>query len=146
MALQRRRTRTAHSTIHSYKMVYRFEEHNVITMPNIFLGLRDERRSHSLTRKEKLECFLRYVGDPGYQINVGEQISVHQGTVSRNVHEVAQKIVSKCKDYIRFPTTAAEVNTAKETWANRFTHPHAIGVIDGTLIPIQKPCTCSITS
>ena len=27
----------------------------------------------------------------------------------------------------------------KRKWANRFTHPDAIGVIDGTLIPIQKP-------
>ena len=103
------RDKTADSAaVHSYKMMYGFEEHN----GKLFFGQRTN--EEALTRKQKLECFLRYVGDPGYQMNVGEQLSINQGTVSRTVHEVADKIVSKCKHYIHFPTITAKVNVAKK--------------------------------
>ena len=51
-------------------------------MGSIFLGGTDEVRVHSLSRKEEMECYLRHVGDPGFQINVGEKMSVAQGTCS----------------------------------------------------------------
>ena len=136
---RRHRERMSGTTAHEYKRVFRFTEDNVDILANIFLGNRDESRGHSLTRKQKLECFLRYVGDPGFQINVGEKMSVNQGTISRVIQEVAEKIVSKCKNYIHFPTTREERQQAQQTWGMHFTHPYAIGVIDGTLIPIQKP-------
>ena len=88
------RERTSGTTAHEYKRVFCFTEDNVDIMANIFLGDREESRGHSLTRKQKLECFLRYVGDPGFQINVGEKMSVNQGTISRVMQEVAEKIVS----------------------------------------------------
>ena len=72
-------------------------------MANIFHGDADEPRGHSLTRKEKLECFLRYVGDPGFQINVGKKISVNPSTIRRVILEIAEKIASKCNTLYSSP-------------------------------------------
>jgi hypothetical protein len=129
--------KTSGTTCHEYKKVYRFSEQHIILMANIFLGETYEQRGHSLTRKEKLVFFLRYVGDPGYQINVCEKISINQSTISRVILEIAEKIASKCKDYIHFPTTAEELQEAQQNWGMRFTHPYAIGVIDGTYLSVS---------
>ena len=106
------REKKSGTTAHAYKRIFRFTEDHVESMANIFLGAEEELRGHSLTRKQKFECFLRHVGDPGFQINVGEAISVNQSTVSRTIHEVANKIVLKCNDYIKFPTTIQELDEA----------------------------------
>ena len=47
-------------------------------MVDIYLEYKDEERGHALTRQKKLEYFLRYVGDTGFQINVGETMSINQ--------------------------------------------------------------------
>ncbi|CAH1984343.1 unnamed protein product [Acanthoscelides obtectus] len=54
----------------------------------------------------KNEGFLRYVGDPGFQIGIGEAIGVHQSTASRTVSNVITRIVQNSNIWIRFPTTS----------------------------------------
>ena len=68
--------------VHDYHRVFRFSEANAVRLCDEFLVHEDIRRGHALTRKEKMECFLRYVGNPGFQINVGEKLRVDQGTIS----------------------------------------------------------------
>ena len=133
------RERVPGSTVHDYRRVFRFSEENVVRLCDEFLGHENIRRGHGLTRKEKMECFLRYVGDPGFQINVGEKLRVNQGTISRAVHEVTTKICQKAADWITFPRTDREMARKQEQWLQKFNHPHCIGVIDGSLVPIKRP-------
>ena len=65
-----------------YKKLYRFEEGNVEWMADHFLKQSRERRGGALTAKQQLQVLLRYVGDPGFQVGVGEDLGIHQSTVS----------------------------------------------------------------
>ena len=58
------RVKASETTRQEYnKRLFPFSElDHVMIMANIFLGNVDEKREHSLTRKEKLEYFLWYVG------------------------------------------------------------------------------------
>ena len=69
-----------------------------------------ETGGHSLIRNEKLEYYLRYIGDPCYEINIWQRKGfINQIPVSRTIHEVSQKIVSKCNEYIQFPSTLLQL-------------------------------------
>jgi hypothetical protein len=68
-----------------YKALYRFEEPNVEWIAEHFLGRREETRGGALTNKQRMQIFLRYMADPGFQIGVGEDIGVDQSTVSKTV-------------------------------------------------------------
>ncbi|KAJ8932433.1 hypothetical protein NQ318_023651 [Aromia moschata] len=46
-----------------------------------------ERRGGAICNVDKMKIFLRYVGDPGFQTGVGEDIGVHQTSVSKVVTE-----------------------------------------------------------
>lgn len=69
--------------------MHRFKECYVEYLTDTFLGTVYETRGGALSRKEKIEVFLRHVGDPGFQ---GENVSIHQGTVNRTISEVARKM------------------------------------------------------
>ncbi|CAH1983715.1 unnamed protein product [Acanthoscelides obtectus] len=56
--------------------------------------------------KKKNEGFLPYVG--GFQIGIGEDIGVHQSTVSRTVTNVITRIVQKSSIWIRFFPTSCQ--------------------------------------
>jgi hypothetical protein len=49
---------------------YKFEECNVnfLTYTSTFVGSYQEARGGTLWPKQKMEVFLRYVGDPGFQV------------------------------------------------------------------------------
>ena len=79
--------------MNNYCSIFSLSEENFVHLCDEFLlGEECSGRGRELTRKEKMECFLRCVGDPGFQINVDEKLRVNQGTISRAVHEVATKI------------------------------------------------------
>ena len=59
--------------------------------------------------------------------------------ISRAVHEVTTKICQKATDWIKFPGNDIEMTTKQEEWLQIFNHPYCIGVIDGSLIQIQRP-------
>ncbi|CAH2000279.1 unnamed protein product [Acanthoscelides obtectus] len=86
-----------------------------------------------------MRVFLRYVGDPGFQIGIGDGIGIHQSTVSRTVTNVITRIVQKSNIWIRFPTSCEDLHNAKNKWQEKFNFPSAIGAIDSTDIPIMKP-------
>ncbi|CAH1967271.1 unnamed protein product [Acanthoscelides obtectus] len=86
-----------------------------------------------------MRVFLRYLGDPGFQIVIGEAIGVHQSTASRTVSNVITRIVQKSNIWVRFPTTFEDLHNAKNEWQEKFNFPSAIGAIDCTHIPILNP-------
>jgi len=63
------RVRTPGAVTHDYRRIFRFSEPNIQRLADLFLGDRDETRGHVLSRLQKMEIFLRYVGDPGFQTN-----------------------------------------------------------------------------
>ncbi|CAH1981713.1 unnamed protein product [Acanthoscelides obtectus] len=78
-----------------YRALYRFSKVNVEWISNHFLGETEEYRGGALSNIERMRVFLRYVGDPGFQIGIGEAIGVHQSTASRTVSNVITRIVRR---------------------------------------------------
>ncbi|XP_055906445.1 putative nuclease HARBI1 [Eupeodes corollae] len=46
--------------------------------------------------------FLRFVGYPGFQSSIGEDIGIDQSTVSRIIAEVAEKIIIRKEEWIKW--------------------------------------------
>ncbi|CAH2005468.1 unnamed protein product [Acanthoscelides obtectus] len=82
---------------------------------------------------------VRYLGDPGYQQGIDQELDVSQATVSRTVNRVVNSIVAQSNEWIKFPTTIHELMEAKRIWQGMYTFPTAIGVIDCSHIGILKP-------
>lgn len=122
-----------------YKMLHRFEETNVEKMAKLFLGTSFETRGGALTSKLKMEIFLRYMADPGYQIGVGEGAGVHRTTVCKTVKTVIEKMILHIDDWIQFPNNVESIHAAKLDWSAKFKFPNTLGAIDCTHVPIPKP-------
>lgn len=91
------------------KVLYQYNEENVKWPSNNFLSVElEETRGRALCNYDKMNIFLRYVGDAGFQTGVGEDIAVLQTTVSKVVTEVADQIIEKCASLIKFPHTPVE--------------------------------------
>lgn len=81
---------------------------------------------------------MRFLGDPGYQTGVAEDIGVSRSTVTKTTRFVLGKVVEKSKELVVFPT-GRKTEEAKVEWSSRFTFPIAFAAIDCTHIPIVKP-------
>ena len=84
----------------------------------------------ALTNIQKMEITLRYMADPGFMNGLSEVVGVSQPTVSRTVQGVVEEICSKVGDWIKFPSTQAEIEDAARAWQQTRTFP---------LFKIQKP-------
>ncbi|CAH1988821.1 unnamed protein product [Acanthoscelides obtectus] len=122
-----------------YRAVYRFSKVKISKLNAYFLGETEEYRDGTLSNIERMRVFLRYVSDQGFQIGIGEDIGVHQSTVSRTVTNVITRIVQNSNIWIRFPTSCEDLHNAKNKWQEKFNFPSAIGAIGCTHIPILKP-------
>lgn len=142
-----------------FRKLYRFDRHNVEWMASHFLGESFETRGGALSPFMKMQIFLRYVSDPGFQVGVAEDVGCDQSTVCKTVNEVRlfayplhpeilkmhvktkvrQKIMEKADTWIHFPSTLAEVNEAKDLWLKRFRMPCCVGALDCTHVRITKP-------
>jgi hypothetical protein len=123
----------------TYREEFRFNEENVVWMGEHFLKENHEPRGGALSNKHKMEVFLRYIGDPGFQLGVGKDIGIHQCTVSRTFTSVVEQIAEKASIWIQFPTEPDDLQRAKESWQEKYQFPCAIGALDCTHIHIQKP-------
>lgn len=52
----------------NFKDLYRFTRENVDRVTHFFLGNSCETRGGALSNVQRMKCFLRYVGDPGFQV------------------------------------------------------------------------------
>lgn len=121
------------------KNLLRFETNSVEFLTQEFLPESYETRGGALSPRRKMEIFLRYVGDPGFQSGIAEDLGVHRTTVCKTINEVLDSIVEKAPNWIKFPSTIQEVNEAKLLWQTRFNLPTVIGALDCTHIEIKKP-------
>ena len=123
-----------------YRSLYRFDEENVAWLAENFLVDSGETRGGALSVKQKMEVFLRHIGDPGFQVGVGNDIGIHQTTVCKTFSDVLRQIVEKADLWIRFPSRAADIQMAKDTWREKdYRFPSAIGALDCTHVRVQKP-------
>lgn len=63
-----------------------------------------------------MEVFLRFVGNPGFQSDVWEDIGIHWTTVCKTINSVLNNIIEKSSNLIHFPATNNEMNEAKLLW------------------------------
>ncbi|CAH1982352.1 unnamed protein product [Acanthoscelides obtectus] len=77
-----------------------------------------------------MKACQRYLGVPGYQQGIGQELGVSQSTVSRTVDRVVNSIVAQSNEWIKFPTTNHELMEAKRIWQSMYKFPTAIVVID----------------
>lgn len=52
----------------NFKSLYRFTPEHVDFLAETFLDDYSETRGGALSNVQKMKCFLRYVGDPGFQV------------------------------------------------------------------------------
>lgn len=121
------------------KKLLRFETDSVEFLTQEFLPESYETRGGALSPRKKMEIFLRFVGDPGFQSGIAEDFGVHRTTICKTVNAVLDSIIEKAANWIKFPSTVQEVNDAKLLWQTRFNLPTVIGALDCTHIEIKKP-------
>lgn len=88
-----------------YKELLRFEEGSVEFFTNYFLPEAEtfDRRGGALTPQRKMEIFLRYLSDPGFQSGVSLDFGVHRTSVSKTFDFFLNKIYEKAHEWIHFP-------------------------------------------
>ena len=67
-----------HSDFRNNKELYHFDRQNVQWLAQHFLGVTHERRTKNSEQKTKI--FLRYIGDPGFQSGMTEDVGVIRST------------------------------------------------------------------
>ena len=123
----------------TYRSLFRFHDEHVAWMSEYFLGENTETRGGALSSKERMEVFLRHVGDPGFQTVVGEDMGIHQSTVAMTFAIVVETVVAKTDTRIQFPVDPADSQASRDDWHNKFAFPCAIGTLDCTHVQILKP-------
>ncbi|XP_046674737.1 putative nuclease HARBI1 [Homalodisca vitripennis] len=112
---------------------------NVEWVSDHFLGENFERRGGALPNLDRMRTFLRYVGDPGFQSGVAEDVGIDRTTVTKTISDVMAAILLKKNVWIKFPSTREEMEQQKANWQEKYRFPSAIGAVDCTQIPIRKP-------
>lgn len=54
----------------NFKSLYRYTRENVQWITDYFLHDQEDTRGGALSNVQKMKTFLRYVGDPGFQVNI----------------------------------------------------------------------------
>lgn len=60
----------------------------------------------------KMEIFLQYIGDAGFEIGVANNLRADHPTVCKTYPTVLESIVSKVQDWIKFPSIIAKIKIA----------------------------------
>jgi len=126
--------------------LYRFEERNVQWLVDRFLGTNEETLDRALSSVHRMNVFLRYRSDPGYQKGIGSELGASQATVSRTVNAVVDSIITHAKEWIKFSTTNSEETKAKYLWQRKYKFSTAIGVIDCSNIGILNRNSMEIST
>ncbi|KAG8305818.1 hypothetical protein J6590_060832 [Homalodisca vitripennis] len=105
------------------KELLRFGSKSVDFLAHAFLPENEETRGKALSPREKMEVFLRFVGDPGFQSGIGEDMGIHRTTVCKTIDSVLNNIVERSGNWIHFPARNNKINEAKLLWQRRFRLP-----------------------
>lgn len=123
----------------NFRKLYRFNPENVDYLVENLLPIYGETRGGAVSNLQKIKCFLRYVGDPGFQTGVGEDLGLNQSSVCRSIWYTCQHIATKADEWIKFPSTIDEMQVAQKLWSSKYIFPNAIGALDCTHIVMKKP-------
>lgn len=121
------------------KQLLRFEDQSIDFLTAEFLPVHDETRGGALTQRTRMEIFLRFLADPGFQSGIAEDFGVDRSTACKTIHYVMDEVFEKGHNWIKFPSTVQEVNNAKLKWQTRFRLPTVIGALDCTHVEVKKP-------
>ena len=115
-----------------------------------FIELCEELRPHispgtspnylSLSVEKKVAVTLCYLKETGTIWMTANTFGIHQCTVSKIVLQVCSAIsVHLCPKYIHLPRTEDEMRIKVAEFETKFGMVQAMGCIDGTHVPIQRP-------
>lgn len=124
--------------LNACKELLRFETESVDYLANEFL-IENDTRGGGISKRKQMEVFLRFVGDPGFQSGIAHDVGVHRSTVNKTISYVMDQIVEQSHNWIKFPTTVAQMNEAKALWQRSYRLPTVIGALDCTQVEILKP-------
>ena len=97
-------------------------------------------RNHALKPQEQVLVALRFFASGSFLELVGDTVGgIPKCTVSRIVSRVSTALARKQKQFIRWPSTAAERQEIKQGFFEKGGFPGVIGCIDGTHVRIQGP-------
>ena len=96
-------------------------------------------RSHALPPFVQVLVALRFYGDGSFQISVGDNIHVHQTTVSRTVLRISRALAQGRAQFIKMPHTQNATRETQQEFFDMHAFPNVIGLIDGTHIRISNP-------
>ena len=106
------------------------------------IGHRLERptnRNQSLTPRQQILIALRFYASGNFLQVIGDTFGIDIATVSRVVTKVTDALFDLKDQYIKFPTTDADIRNTKIGFYNLRRFPGVIGCIDGTHIRILSP-------
>ncbi|KAG8314459.1 hypothetical protein J6590_092551 [Homalodisca vitripennis] len=96
-----------------YRALCRFNKIYVEWICDNFLGENFERRGGALPNLDRMRTFLRYVGDPGFQSVVAEDVGIDRTTVTKTISDVMAAILLKKKVWINFLLQGKKWNNKK---------------------------------
>ncbi|XP_054155561.1 putative nuclease HARBI1 [Oppia nitens] len=111
--------------------------HNICVLLNEELQ-RPTKRSQSLPVVVQVCAALRFFAQGAFFRATGDTIGISTKSMSLVVHNVAEGLAKRFRDYIKFPETN-ELREIKQGFYSLNGFPGIIGAIDGTHIPILAP-------
>nr|CAI5833232.1 unnamed protein product [Callosobruchus analis] len=94
---------------------YRFSRSNVEWLAGHLLEDTAETRGKTLNSRQKMQIFLRFSSDPGFQICVGKDECVHRTTENKTLKFVLMNIIQKSHIWLRFPKN--NIAEAQQEWS-----------------------------
>jgi hypothetical protein len=125
---------------HEVKAKYRFYPDSIVYMADVLSSAlqRDTNRSNAMSPLYQVLLGLKYVCTGSYYYMVGDTLFSSKTAVHNAVHGFIDAICAITEDEIVFPRGAA-LEKVWETFYAIGGIPKVCGLLDGTLIKIQKP-------
>lgn len=120
---------------------YRFDRESIEFLVDL---LRDDleratSRNHALSTTVQVLVALRFFAPGRFLQVIGDTLGLAKSTVSRIISNVSYAIAQKQINFIKWPSTEAEVLQNKRGFYDKVGFPGVIGCVDGTHIRIQAP-------
>ena len=120
---------------------YRFGRESITFLVDL---LRDDlerstSRNHALSPTVQVLVALRFFASGSFLQVIGDTLGLSKSTVSRIITNVSTALVQKQRQFIKWPSTEAEILQAKQGFYHKGGFPGVVGCVDGTHIRIQGP-------
>lgn len=123
-----------------FRQRYRFSKQSMKYITDIVRDkIKGAERSNGVSAEFQVLIAVKYFATNSFQQVVGDISGLTNASVCRIVHRVARAIAEIHHEFIKFPSTTAELNGNKEDFLKIGNFPNVIGAIDGTHIRIQNP-------